>query len=100
VPRGGPELQDDPAQVEALTVSYLAVGEANVSAGPVDHGGASGVRQLQVAGQEIGVHVGLDHVLDPQSGRGGVAEVLRDVSPGVDHRGPPGGLIPDQVRRL
>ncbi len=97
---GGPELQDDPAEVEALTVGDLAVGEVDVSARPVDHGGARQGGQFQVAGEEVGVHVGFDHVLDPQTGRGGVVEVLPHVSPRVDHGRPPGGLIPDQVRSL
>jgi hypothetical protein len=100
VARRGPELQADPPQVQPLAVGDLAVREADVSARSVDHGGAGRRGQLQVTRQEVGVHVGFDHVLDPESGRGGGLEVLPDISPGIDHRRPPGGLVPDQVRGL
>ncbi len=53
-----------------------------------------------MTGEEVGVNVGFDHMLDPQPGRGGVVEVLPYVPPGVDHGSPPGGLVPDQVSGL
>ena len=62
--------------------------------------GAGGGGQLEVAGQEVGVEVGLDHELDRQPLGLGVGEVLGDVALRVDDDGAPGRLVADQVRRV
>ena len=98
--RSGPKLQADSAELEALAIGDCAVRKAHIGGGSVDDGGAGGCRELQVAGQEVGVHVGLDHVFDTQSCRVCVVEVLPDVSPRVNHDGPPSGLVPDQIGGL
>ena len=100
VARGGPELQADLAELDALAVGDLAVREVQVRGLPVDDGGAGCGGQLQVPGEEVGVHVGFDDVVDAQPAGGRVVQVLLDVSPGVHHGRPPGGLVADQVRSL
>jgi len=64
---------------------------------PVDDGGAGRRGQFQVPGKEIGVHVGLDDVVDAQPAGGRVVEVVLDVPPGVHHGRAPAGLVADQV---
>ena len=59
-----------------------AAAEADLGAG---RGG-----QLEVAGQEVGVEVGLDDELDRQALVGGGGEDLVDVAAGVDGDRPPG----------
>jgi hypothetical protein len=100
VPGGGPELQADLAELDALAVGHLAVREVHVRGLAVDDGGAGRGGQLQVPGQEIGVHVGLDDVVDAQPAGGRVVQVVLDVPPGVHHGRAPGGLVADQVGSL
>ncbi len=97
---GGPEFQGDLADTDALAVGDLAVGEVHVGGVPVDDGGAGRRGQFQVPGKKVGVHVGLDGEVDAQTRRGGVVQVLLDVSPGIDHDRPPAGLVPDEVGGL
>ena len=47
--------------------------------------------------EEVGVEVGLDHPLDPQTPLGGLVQVDADVPAGIDDDRPPGGLVADQV---
>mgnify|MGYP000034089173 CR=1 FL=1 len=55
--------------------------------------------QLEVAGEEVGVEVGLDDQLDRHAEFCGVGQVLRHVALGVDHHGAAGVLVAEQVRR-
>jgi hypothetical protein len=56
--------------------------------------------ELEVTRQEVGMAVGLDDPLDPQTVRRGVVQVGRDVPVRVDHDRPARGLVADQVRQL
>lgn len=61
-----------------------------------DHG-ASSRRELEMATEEVGVHVRLDDPFDGESLRVGVADVSRDVSLRVDHDGTTRGLVAHEV---
>ena len=50
-----------------------------------------------MAGDVVGVVVGLQHVLDPHPVQAGEVEVGIDVPLRVDHRGDAGGGVADQV---
>jgi hypothetical protein len=56
------------------------------------------VGELEVAGQEVGVEVGLDDAVDAEPVRIRVVEVLADVALGVDDDGGTGRVVTDQVR--
>ncbi|GEB57580.1 hypothetical protein GCM10017674_70520 [Streptomyces gardneri] len=58
------------------------------------------VRELQVAGHEVGVEVGVDDADHGEAVRGGVGHVLRDVPARVTYDRQPGLLVADHVRRL
>ena len=58
---------------------------------------AGGAGQATVAGDVVGVVVGLQHVLDPHPVQAGEVQVGVDVPLWVDHRGDAGGGVPDQV---
>ena len=53
-----------------------------------------------MAGEKIGVTMGLDDPLDSQPGRCCVDEVIRDVAAGVDHDRAACRLIADEVGHL
>ena len=91
----------DVAEADALAVGELA--EVRTRRGDRREAdlGAGGVRELEVAGQEVGVEVGLEDELDGETvGLGGVVDVFVDVAAGIDHHGSPGRLVADQVGRL
>ena len=66
----------------------------------VDDLGAGAAGQLEVARQEVGVEVRLDHVLDAQLLGRCVVHVLVDVAARVDDDGPARRPVPDQVGGL
>ncbi len=92
-----PNLDDHLAEVDALAVDQLPNREIGLRTRPVRNGGAGGLGQLEVPGQEICMDVGLDDLLDGQSMVTGVGEITRDVTLRVDHNGPPGRGVTDQV---
>ena len=53
-----------------------------------------------MAGEEVGVEVGLDDEVNREAELLRVGEVLRDVALRVDDDGAAGGLVSDQVRRV
>ena len=82
-----------PAVVERL-VLVVGLGEAV----DVDRR-AGGRREPAVAGDVVGVVVGLEHVLDAHAHVASELEVLVDLEARVDDGGDPGVVVPDQVRR-
>ena len=54
-------------------------------------------RELQMARQEVGVEMRLEHTLDPEAQPRRVGNVLRHVALRVDHDGATGGLVADHV---
>ena len=63
-----------------------------------DRGAAFG--ELEVAGQEVRVEVGLDDPLDAKRVLCGVDEVLLDIALRIDSHRATGGRVADQVRRV
>ena len=90
----------DVAERDALAVGQLARRELGLGDRREADLGAGGRGQFEVAGQEVGVEVGLEHQLDGETGGRGVAHVLVDVAARVDDDGSAGGLVADQVRGL
>ncbi|MEI2699471.1 MAG: hypothetical protein V9E94_14450 [Microthrixaceae bacterium] len=97
---GVAHLEHDLPQLETLAVDQHVHGEVGLGAGPERDRRSGGVGQLEVAGQEIRVEVGLDHPLDREAVPLGVGEVHADVALGVDDDGAAGGLVADQVAEL
>ena len=60
---------------------------------------AGGGDEPAVAGDVVGVVVGLEHVLDAHAEVAREPQVLVDVEPRVDHRGDARVLVADQVAR-
>ena len=58
---------------------------------------AGGGGELEVAGEEVGVEVGLDDPFDPQPVGGGILEVLVDVALRVDDHRSAGRLVTDEI---
>ena len=58
------------------------------------------VTQLEVTGDEVGVHVGQKHMPYGAVQPLGVEEILLDIALWVDHRRPTADLIGNQVRRV
>ena len=59
--------------------------------------GAAGAGEAAVAGDVVGVVVGLQHVLDPHPVQAGQVQVGVDVPLRIDHRGDAGGGVADQI---
>nr|WP_308406722.1 hypothetical protein [Streptomyces sudanensis] len=98
VARGVEDLQVDLAEAQVLAVVQGVGVEVECGGGAVGDAGAGAFGQFQVAGEEVGVDVGLDDALDGQAVALGGGEVVVDVAPGVDHDGPAGGAVADEVR--
>ncbi len=94
------DLQGDVAEFDPLAVGELADGVLGLGAVAVADPGAGAVGEFEVAGQEVGVEVGVDDADDGQAARHGVGEVLVDVPTGVDDHGLAGALVGDQVGGL
>ena len=77
VARGVTDLERDVAEREALPVGEPVDGEVGAGFVAVGDDRAGRRGELEVAGEEVGVEVGLDHPLDAQAERVGVGEVLR-----------------------
>jgi hypothetical protein len=60
-------------------------------------GGAHAVAQFEMAGDEVGVKMGQEHVLDLEIVFGGDGQVLVDVPLGIDNGGGARFFIADQV---
>jgi hypothetical protein len=56
--------------------------------------------QLEVAGEEVGVHMGLDDPLDRQAAGRRLLQVHPNVAPGIDDHGPAGRLVTDEIGGL
>ena len=93
-------LEHDLPELDALAVGELAGLELGLGERPVGDLGAGGGSQLEVAGEEVGVEVGLHDELDRQPVLGRRLEVRRDVAARVDDHGPAGGRVADEVRGL
>ena len=99
VPGRGPHLEGDLTQGDPLAIGQQLdreLGPTGRSLAVADCG-AGGFGQLEVAGQEVGVEVGLDHLLDPQPVGRGVGEVLGDIPLGVDDHRRTGRWVSHQV---
>ncbi len=94
------ELEHDVAERLAFAVGHLAMLELGFGDRRVGDRRAGGGGQLEMARQEVGVEVGLDHELDRQPAGLGVGDVLVDVALRVDDDRSPGRLVADQVRRV
>jgi hypothetical protein len=92
------ELQRHVAERIALAVVDSHRLELGLGDRRVDDLRAGRLRQFEVAGQEVGVEVGLDGQFDGEAELRGVGEVLGHVALRVDDDGPPGRLVNDQVR--
>jgi hypothetical protein len=92
-----PDLEDDVAEREPLAVRKRLHREVGPRCAAVGDGGARGRSQLEVAREEVGVEVGLDHPLDRQPESLGVGEIARDVALRVDDDRPSRPLVSDQV---
>jgi hypothetical protein len=53
-----------------------------------------------VSGQEVGVEMGLKDTLDAEASPLRFLEIHPDVASRIDHDGPPGRLVADQIRRV
>jgi hypothetical protein len=62
--------------------------------------GADAVAQLEMAGDEVRMEVREDRVSDPQTVRGGIGQVLIDVTLGVDDSSHPAALVRHEVGRV
>ena len=100
VPGGVAELEGHVTQRITLAVVDAHRLELGLGHRRVDDLGAGRLPQFEVAGQEIGVEVGLDDQFDGQAELLGVGEVLADVAAWVDDDGAPGGLVTDQIGRV
>ncbi len=65
----------------------------------MDHG-ADAVAQLQMAGDEVGVEVGQEHMADLAAGPFGRLQIATDVALRVHHRSNSAALVRDEVRRV
>ena len=102
VPGGLEDLEVDGAEGDVITVRARLDGETHpTSSGlSVDDVGSSGIGQLEMARQEIGVEVRLDHLGDAQTVRLGIAEVLGDVALRIDHDRLTGLGVADEIARV
>lgn len=97
---GFEDLELDVAEGDAFAVDQLVDGVFGLGALPVADPGAGPVGEFQVAGEEVGVEVGVDDRLDGETVFGGVGEVFGDVAARVDDDGLAGAFVGDHVRRL
>ena len=97
VPRCVAELERHITERVPLTVVDTHKLEFRFGERRIDDLGARGLRQFEVAGQEVGVKVRLDDELDLKSQFFGVGDVLRNVALGVDHHRASGRLVANQV---
>ena len=91
------DLESHIAERHALTVAQWIDREVGMRLVAVGDGRARGCCELEVARQEVGVEVGLDHALDAQVQPISVGEVLRHVALWVDDDGSPRALVAHQV---
>jgi hypothetical protein len=94
----GADLQHHLPEHEAVAIVDWLDGKVEGPDGSaVADGGAGAGGQLEMAGQEVGVDVGLDDALDADAGGISVGHVAGDVALGVDHHRPAGGLVGDEI---
>ena len=104
VPGGVPEFEHDGVVARSERVA-LAVGHTHHLELGARHGRVDDLRpgrlgELEVARQEVGVEVRLDHELDRHARLGCVGEVLGHVTLGIDDHGSAARLVADEVRRM
>ena len=95
---GGKDLEGDIAQREPLTVIKEVDRELDVGAGSVGDDRARSRRQFEMAAQEVGVDMCLDHTLDRQPRLGRLIEVDGDISAGVYDYRTTGRLVTNEIR--
>ncbi len=79
-------LEPDPPELDRLPVGERGEGVLGLGPRAQEDLGADPVAELQVAGEEVGVEVREEDMLDPAAHGLGVCEVLVDVALRVDHR--------------
>jgi hypothetical protein len=92
-----PDLEGDLAEGESLAVRQGVDRELGHTLVTEGDDRAGGLGELQVARQEVGVEVGLDHPLDGQPVGLGVGQIAGDVALGIHDDGPTGRLVADHV---
>jgi hypothetical protein len=97
VSRRGEDLETDVAEHEPLTVVQRLDRELDVGTLTVgdDCPGLRG--EFEMAAEEVGVDVGLDHPLDRQPLRGRLLQVHADIAPWIDNDGATGRLVTDEI---
>ena len=81
------EAKHAAAELEGVAVLDGGAGECCAGAGADIDGGAGALSELAVAGDEVGVEMGLDDVLDLETEAGGGFDIDIDVALGVDNGG-------------
>jgi hypothetical protein len=84
---GVEEVEAGVAELEGVAVFDGGVGEGGVGVFAEVDAGAGALGELVMAGNEVGVEMGLDDVLDGETFLAGVVEVEVDVALGVDDGG-------------
>jgi hypothetical protein len=100
VTRSFHDLERHLAERDAFAVGEVADRVLGVGAPPVTDPRAGRLGQLEVAGEEVGVDVCVDHADDAELLFPGVGEVLGDVAARVDNDRSAGGPVADQVGRM
>ena len=98
VPRRRAHLEEHLTEREPPPVRHRIDREVGLRLLAVGDRRPRGRGQLEVAREEVGVEVGLEHALDREPERLGVGEVLGDVALRIDDDRSPCGLVTDQVR--
>src|SRR5262249_27980004 len=93
-------LERELTQPEPLGVPEHVDREVHLGTVAVRDRGARLVRQLEMAAQEVGVHVRLDDALDAQPVGAGVVEVQGDVASRIDDDRPARCFVTHEVRGL
>jgi len=97
---GFEDLESDLAEVEAVAVAEWGERVLGFGGGTEADSGADAVAELEMAGDEIGVQVGEEDVLDGEVVLGGEGEVLVDVALGINDDGGGGGFVADEIGRV
>jgi hypothetical protein len=92
-----PHFEPHPPEIDDLAVAELPNREIGRRRFAVADRGSRTRRELEVAGDEVGVEVSLDDVFDLQPRVSGVGDVSRDIALGVDDDRSLGRVVPDEV---
>ncbi len=85
---GGEGAQSEPAEVDLVAVAQPDVVELAAAGGGGEDGRAVGGGEVEGAGEEVGVQVGLGRERDAETGRGGHLPEAAQVAAGVDGQRP------------